>query len=268
MRKFDDYFTGYDDETGKHHEGYVEMLAKLLEQFPNGGRDILGEELQKKFIMLFGAILRMRNLLSSFDEFEGMDTLSERDFQDYLSTYQDIKANWKHEPTEKTDVNDDIVFEVEFLKQIEINIDYILMLVQKYHDSHCEDKEILVDSKRAVSASPELRSKKELIENFIARVNEVEDVIEGWNQYVDEQREEELEKIIEEEKLNREETRAFVENAFRDGELKTTGTDIERLMPPVSRFNKSGRSEKKQGIIEKIKNFFEKFFGVGGRFKA
>lgn len=69
--------------------------------------------------------------------------------------------------------------------------------------------------------------------------------------------------IITNEKLKAEETRRFVDNAFRDGALKTTGTEIDKLMPPVSRFGGGGRARKKQGVIEKLKAFFEKYFGLG-----
>ncbi|MCI6009489.1 MAG: type I restriction endonuclease subunit R, partial [Anaerostipes hadrus] len=231
---------------------------------------IIGEQNQKDFISLFGAILRMRNLLSAFDEFAGKEMITERDLQDYLGRYQDLRDEWneKRKKGESTDIIDDIVFEVELIKQIEINIDYILMLVKKYHDSHCEDKEVLVTIKKAIDASPELRSKKALIETFIAGINDVEDVMTEWHDYVSEKREEELVQIIKEEKLKEPETRKFLENAFRDGEIKTTGTDIDKLMPPVSRFGGGNRAVKKQGVIDKLKSFFEKFFGVGGSFTA
>ena len=150
------------------------------------------------------------------------------------------------------------------IKQIEINIDYILMLVKKYHDTHCEDKEVLITINKAIDASPELRSKKQLIENFISGVNDVDDVMSEWHRYVVKQREEDLETIITEEKLKPEDTRKFLDNAFREGEIKTAGTDIDKLMPPVSRFGGSGRAKKKQGIIDKLKVFFEKYFGIGG----
>lgn len=54
------------------------------------------------------------------------------------------------------------------------------------------------------------------------------------------------------------------ENAFRDGEMKTSGTDIDKLMPPISRFGGGGRARKKQSVIDKLKIFFEKYFGIGG----
>lgn len=270
MKGFKDYYYGYEGIDGKQYPGYMDMMDDLTSKFPLSEPQIIGEQNQKDFISLFGAILRMRNLLSAFDEFAGKEMISERDLQDYLGRYQDLRDEWneRRKRGESTDIIDDIVFEVELIKQIEINIDYILMLVKKYHDSHCEDKEVLVTIKKAIDASPELRSKKALIETFIAGINDVEDVMTEWHDYVAEKREEELVQIIKDEKLKEPETRKFIENAFRDGEIKTTGTDIDKLMPPVSRFGGGNRSAKKQGVIDKLKSFFEKFFGVGGSFTA
>ena len=268
MKEFKDYYEGYKDEDGKVHPGYVNMMNDLTSKFPLSEPQIIGEKNQRDFISLFGAILRMRNLLSAFDDFVGKEIITERDLQDYLGRYQDLRDEWneKRKKGESTDIIDDIVFEVELIKQIEINIDYILMLVKKYHDGHCEDKEVLVTINRAVDASPELRSKKALIENFISGINEVDDVMTEWHEYVNEKREEELVQIIKDEKLKEPETRKFIKNAFRDGEIRTIGTDIDKLMPPVSRFGGGNRSVKKQGIIDKLKAFFEKFFGIGGSF--
>lgn len=270
MKGFKDYYYGYEGIDGKQYPGYVDMMYDLTSKFPLSEPKIIGEQNQKDFISLFGAILRMRNLLSAFDEFAGKEMISERDLQDYLGRYQDLRDEWnnRRKHGESTDITDDIVFEVELIKQIEINIDYILMLVKKYHDSHFEDKEVLVTIKKAINASPELRSKKALIETFIAGINDVEDVMTEWHAYVAKKREEELVQIIRDEKLKEPETRKFIENAFRDGEIKTTGTDIDKLMPPVSRFGGSNRAAKKQGVIDKLKSFFEKFFGVGGSFTA
>ncbi|MES5126492.1 type I restriction endonuclease subunit R [Lactobacillus iners] len=268
MKGFKDYYYGYEGIDGKQMPGYADMMEELEEKFPLSEPQIVGEQNQKDFISLFGAILRMRNLLSSFDEFVGKELITEHDLRDYLSRYQDLHDEWKRkrEQGKSTDIIDDIVFEVELIKQIEINIDYILMLVKKYHDTHCEDNEMLITITKAIDASPELRSKKELIENFIAGINEEDDIMAEWHDYVAQKREEELVQIIKEEKLKEPETRKFLENAFRDGEIKTAGTDIDKLMPPVSRFGGRNRAVKKQGVIDKLKLFFEKFFGVGGSF--
>lgn len=265
LRPYQDYYYGYNDKDGVHKQGYVELINELTSMFPLTEPRIIGEQNQKDFISLFGAILRMRNLLTSFDDFIGNDVLSDRDLQDYLGRYQDLRDEWKkrREDATKENINDDIVFEIELVKQIEINIDYILLFVKKYHDTHCEDKEVLISIKRAVESSPELRSKKALIENFIAGINEVDDVLTEWREYVAKAKEKELNRIIEEEKLKPEETRKFMDNSFRDGALKTIGTDIDKLMPPVSRFSGGNRAEKKQSVIEKFKTFFERFFGIG-----
>lgn len=271
LKSFKDYYYGTVDLEDKPVQGYVDMIEELNTKFPLSEPQIIGEQNQKDFIALFGAILRMRNLLSSFDEFAGKELITERDLQDYLGRYQDLRDEWKRkrENGEATDITDDIVFEIELIKQIEINIDYILMLVKKYHDAHCQDKEVLITIHKAIDASPELRSKKDLIETFIAGVNDIDDVMIEWQNYVVEKREEDLQQIITEEKLKPEETRAFIENAFREGEVKTVGTDIDKIMPPISRFGGGNRDKKKQTIIEKLKTFFERYFGIGGStFKA
>ncbi len=267
MQSFKNYYYGYESVDGKPMPGYVDLIEDLLTKFPLSEPQIFGEQNQKDFISLFGAILRMRNLLVSFDEFAKNELLAERDLQDYLGRYQDLRDEWKRkrENGESTDIIDDIVFEIELIKQIEINIDYILMLVKKYHDTHCEDKEVLITIIKAVDASPELRSKKQLIEAFIAGINDVDDVMNEWNDFVYQKREADLEQIIQEEKLKPEETRKFLENAFREGDVKTVGTDIDKLMPPVSRFGGGNRAKKKQTIIEKLRTFFEKYFGIGNR---
>ena len=265
MRGYKDYYFGYEDAGGKYHPGYQDMIEELTAKFPLTEERITGEQRQKEFIVLFGAILRMRNLMTSFDEFAGSEILSERDFQDYLGCYQDLRDEWKNRKPggKKEDITDDIVFEIELIKQIEINIDYILLLVQKYHDSHCDDKEVLITIRKAVDASPELRSKKALIETFIAGINDVSDVMLEWRTFVAEEKERQLVAIIQEENLKDDETRRFMESSFRDGSVKTTGTDIDRLMPPISRFGGGNRAEKKQTIIEKLKGFFDRFFGIG-----
>lgn len=261
LRTFKEYFEGYITDDGKTIKGYKEMIDELLTKFPLEVPQIIGLQNQKEFVILFGSILRMRNILSSFDEFEGNELLSPREFQDYTSRYVDIKDSWPKPDKETVDITNDIVFEVELIKQIEINIDYILMLVKKYHDSHCQDKEVLASIRSAITSSPSLRSKKGLIEDFIMQVNNMDDILTEWNKYVAEKREEDLINIIKEENLKEEETRKFIEKSFQDGEIKTIGMDIEKILPPVSRFG-GRRTQKKQNVIDKLKVFFEKYFGI------
>jgi len=263
LKDYMSYYVGYTDEKGKYHPGYIDLTAEILTKFPEG-QAIVGEQAEKEFIALFGSILRMRNILSSFDQFaEGQKTLPPRQFQDYTSVYLDLKEKHRPEKKEMYNINDDLVFETELIRQLEINIDYILLLVKKYHDTNCENKEILVDISKAIGASLQLRSKKELIESFINSVNVETDVDEDWLSYVREQKEKDLQEIITAENLRQEETQRFVESSFRDGEIRTTGTDIDKILPPMSRFGGDGnRQEKKQLVIKKLMEFFEKYFGL------
>ena len=259
MKSYNDYYYGY-NENGKHYKGYEERIAELIQKYPLG-TDILGEKAKKDFIVSFGNILRLHNILSTFDDFAGNEILSAIDMQDYTGIYNDLYLEFRPK-AQAENIDDDIVFEMELVKQIEVNIDYILMLVAKYHQSNCEDKEILVAIDRAIKSSIELRSKKELIDGFIATVNAKTDVSTDWKKFVLQQKEADLTTLISEEKLKEEETRKYIDNALRDGTVKTSGTDIDKLMPPVSRFGGGNRAAKKQTVIDKIKAFFEKYFGI------
>lgn len=263
LKDFLSYYDGYDTEKGKHCYGYKELVEQLLEEFPTG-EPVIGEESEKRFIGLYGSLLKSINILSSFDQFEGQEILSDRQLQDYQSNYLDLQEKWrKRRGGDKENINDDLVFETELIRQVEVNIDYILLLVQKYHDTNCTNKEILVNISKAIGSSMQLRSKKELIENFIGSVNADTDVEQSWKDFVRQQKAEDLKELIESENLRPEETERFIESSFRDGQVRTTGTDIDKILPPMSRFGGSGnRQEKKKTVIEKLQTFFERYFGL------
>ena len=260
---FNSYYYGYEDlEKEEEVPGYIDLVAELLETYPLD-QPIEGEKKQKAFINLYGSILRLKNVLTAFDEFQGKEGMSERAFQDYQSKYIDLYQKYRpRENGDREDINDDIVFEMELVRQVEVNIDYILILVSQYHDSNCKDKEILTKIDKAIDSSIQLRSKKDLIHDFIRTMDASTVVDRDWTLFVQKQKDAELDTIIAEEKLKPEETRRFVDNSFRDGSLKTTGTDFDRIMPPVSRFGGGNRVEKKQGVIQRMMQFFEKYLGV------
>lgn len=262
LKDFNSYYNGYDTSKGKHCFGYAELVQQLMNEFPNG-RPAVGEQEERRFISLFGSLLKSINILQSFDQFEGKELLSDGQMQDLQSNYLDLKDKWRKKThADKEVVNDDIIFETELIKQVEINIDYILMLVKQYHDSNCQNKAILVSINKAIGASMNLRSKKELIEDFVNTIN-ADDVNGAWDEFVKQKKEEELEAIIKDEKLKPSETKKFIDNAFRDGQVRTTGTDLDKILPPMSRFGGGGnRTYKKMTVIEKIQSFFEKYFGL------
>ena len=264
LKSYEEYYNGYKDGE-KEIRGYKSLVDELLEKFPVGER-IMGEQNQKDFIRLYGGVLRVRNILVTFDEFSGNEILSERDIQDYHSAYIDIYNEFrKGEDAEKENINDDIVFEMELIKQIEINIDYVLTLVKTYHEDHVKNKDLLVDINKAIDSSVELRNKKDLINQFIASLDINSVVDDDWQKFVEKKKIDELERIIESENLDHDETYKFVRNAFRNGNVSTTGTAIAKIIPPVSRFSPGGeRTKKRESVLDKLMSFFERFFDISG----
>jgi type I restriction enzyme R subunit len=269
LKSYAEYYHGYIDGA-KQVRGYATLVAELLEKFPVGER-IIGEQQQRDFIKLYSGILRVRNILTTFDEFIGNQILSDRDIQDYHSAYIDLYNEFRKCIEDvKENVNDDLVFEMELIKQVEINIDYVLGLIKKYHEDHTNNRELLLDINKAIDSSVELRNKKDLINEFITSLDMHSVIDEDWQKFVEGKKVEELEHIIVTEKLNHDATYAFVKNAFRDGQLATTGTAISDVLPPVSRFSPNGeRTQKREGVLSKLTNFFERFFDIsGGKFSA
>ncbi|MCW5939877.1 MAG: type I restriction endonuclease subunit R [Fimbriimonadaceae bacterium] len=250
---------------GDYYADYEEKVGELLAIFPLG-QQIIGEQAKKDFIALFGSILRLENILTSFDEFEGHEILSQRQGQDYRSVYLDFYTDFRStKESDKEQILDDIVFEIELIKQVEINVDYILMLVAKMREAKGDglDVEIRAQITRAVDSSPTLRNKKDLIENFVDSVSASGEIDAEWRAFVDTRRKAELDQIINEESLKPEETRAFVDAAFRDGQIRTTGTAITKVMPPTTRFAADGaHGERKQRVLTKLIAFFERFLGL------
>ena len=264
LKTYDEYYNGYQDGE-KDVPGYVSLVKELQEKFPVSVQ-VIGEQNQKDFIRLYGVILKAKNILSTFDEFAGNEILSERDVQDYHSMYINLYNEFRGKNKgDIENVNDDIVFEMELIKQVEINIDYILELIRKYHAGHQKDKEITINIQKAVDSSMELRNKKDLIEKFIASLTPSSNVNDDWNTFVNAKKTEELNRIITEEDLNKDETYKFVSNAFRDGFIQTTGTAITKVLPPVSRFSPTGeRTKKRESVIEKLEAYFKKFWDISG----
>lgn len=264
LKSYKEYYNGYMDGE-KKVAGYVELIGRLQAEYPLT-EQIVGEEKKKEFIQLYGAILRLKNILSTFDDFAGNEILTERDVQDYHSLYIDLYNEYRRTvKKESEDITDDIVFEMELIKQVEINIDYILALVRKYHEGHLKDKDIVVTINKAIDASVDLRNKKELIQRFIESLTPTSDVEDDWHNYVEEKKIEELDNIIREEELNHDETYKFMHNAFRDGYVPATGTALTKVLPPVSRFTPTGeRTRKRETVLGKLIDFFTRFWDIAG----
>ena len=267
MRPFADYYYGYNDDNGKHVHGYKEIVEELLEKYrlPINPQNLTLEQ-KKEFIKLFSGVLKMQNLLSAFDEFtEDKIIVSAFDMQDYLTWYNDLHEELRKPTNEKEDIADDLIFEMELVKQIQIDIPYILELVKKYHESNCQDKTLVAKIQKAIGSSPDLRNKKDLIMTFLEQMTptpaqEKEDVFEAWNNFVSEEKKRELNTIIKEENLREEKARQYMERAFEDGYVQTMGTAIADILPAMPLFGgKVNREEKKRTVLDRLLSFFEKF---------
>ena len=195
MKTYEEYYRlGYQDVKGRDHLPYVELITQLLSLYPlDEMSDMLDEEGQKAFVRLMSEILRLRNVLSVFDAFdEQAKIVSEMDYQDYKGWYLTYytKLRQQKEDKDRESINDDLIFEIELVRHDQINIHYILALVQKYHDSNCTDKEIIVQIRKQMDASPDMRDKRELIEHFIERMTpeKGEDVGAQWEEYIEQEK--------------------------------------------------------------------------------
>lgn len=267
LKTFDDYYFGYDDEGGKHYSGWKELIELLLNKYPIDGFPLTGETAEKDFIRLFGTVLRALNILLTFDEFEGNEIIDlNGDFLDYRSFYNELHDKYRPKEGEAVNINDDLVFEMELMKSIEINNDYILFLVGQLNGDESHDREIVIKTMKSVQASPDLRNKEELIRDFINQHTPDTDVHNQWSEFVRRSQAKQIEEIIMEENLNRKKTLAFVDQSFRNGEVRESGTAIAEILPPMGFFGAVGtrRAEKKKNVIRRLKEFFDRFFDISG----
>jgi type I restriction enzyme R subunit len=245
----------------EYYDEYTSLVSELTARF-NPGELPTSELDQREFVNLYNKILRLQNILKSFDDFKGNEILPERFFQDYQSTYIEIYQQIKKVTEgDKESIIEDLVFEIELVKQVEINVDFILMLIRGLQGASASDnKEIKAKISKTVLSSYSLRSKKDLIEKFVDSINNDSDVEGDWRKFIAEQKKAELDEIIKEEGLNASATEDFINKAFSDGELKTAGTAVIKLLPAKNMFSPSfEHALQKAYVIDKLKAFFERF---------
>jgi type I restriction enzyme R subunit len=245
----------------EYYDEYSSLIADLTLRYAPGELPDSESE-QRDFINLYNKILRLRNILMSFDDFDGNEILSPANFQDFQSTYLLLHQQFRNiENADKESIIEDLVFEIELVKQVEINVDYILILIRGLQGaSASEDKEIKAKISRMVLSSFSFRSKKDLIEKFVDSINNDSDVEGDWRKFISKQKKSELDEIIKEENLNPAATEEFINKAFAVGELKTAGTEIIKLLPAKNMFSPSfEHSLQKAFVIDKLRAFFQRF---------
>ncbi|MHB1731836.1 MAG: type I restriction endonuclease subunit R [Ferrimicrobium acidiphilum] len=253
------------------YQEYSEQVRILLADFPLG-QPIIGETRQKAFVIRFSRLLRNRNLLLPSDEFaERGDPLSERQIQDYTSFYLNIRDDFaRKERNEQEVIDEDIVFELELVKQIEINVDYILLLVERWLMDHQGDidppsRDAFAERvQHAVDASPSLRNKSDLIMEFVRSVSTGDTIDTEWQELVIRKQKEELDAIIARENLKPAETRKLIARALKEGSVPATGTAITNIIQPTSRFLSEGAlAEYKDRVFAGLSAFVERFHQLG-----
>jgi len=245
----------------EYYDEYSGLVSELTSKFAAGELPASETE-QREFINLYNKILRLQNILKSFDDFKGSELLTERTFQDYQSTYIEIYQQLKKvENSDRESIVEDLVFEIELVKQVEINVDFILILIRGLQGaSAAENKEIKAKISKTVLSSFTLRSKKDLIEKFVDSINNDSDVEGDWRKFIAEQKKSELDEIIKEDNLDPIATEELIKKAFADGELKTAGTAIIKLLPAKNMFSPGfEHALQKAYVIDKLKAFFERF---------
>ncbi|GAA7426319.1 type I restriction endonuclease subunit R [Helicobacter pylori] len=261
LRKYEDYLKGYADNN-KEYEGYERLIKRLLTEFPLK-EPIISESQKKDFIKLFGKILKLENILNSFENFKKDDYINPRDFQDYQSKYLDFYDEMRPEKgRNKEEINDDLIFEIELIKQVEVNIDYILNLIEEFAKEHgVEIQGVKTKIEPIINSSIELRNKKDLIMDFIDKYNKDQEVHAYFQEYIHQKREEEFQNIIEENRLNEEKAYSFMQHAFRGGEINFSGTEFPKIIEEKpSRFNKNSRyQEVKEKVAASLSRFFHRF---------
>lgn len=291
LKSFEEYYEkGYKDENGKQNESYVSLIKELSSNFP-AGEKIEDVRQQKEFIILYGKVLQLKNILDSFDEFSEKEILTEREWQEYNALYIDLYEEWKKKYNElkkekeadnsinidisdlnislqsSPDVNiyDEVIFQIELIKQVEMNIDYILNLIKKYKNDNQDNTELMTGIEKSIDSSMELRNKKDLILSFVNTISPQSNVDNDWKNYIQEQKSIELNKIIEEEHLKKEETYNLVNDIFESGFIQTNGTDINKILPSISLFsNDNARLKKRENVLEKLAVFFDRFKDIVG----
>lgn len=307
-KSYTEYMEGFTDTvTGETRRGFIDIVRELETRFPDPA-DITSEKEKKAFIKLFGEYLRAENILQNYDEFTALRAIqtvdindpvavdafkaehflddeklaalqsirlpSEREVQDYRSSYNDIR-DWQRKERESNEKGnttvswDDVVFEVDLLKSQEINLDYILELIFEYNKQHPNKETLKEEVTRLIRASLGNRAKEGLMLEFIGQTDidnlpNKESVIEQFYTFAQAAQQREAEALIQEENLNHDAARRYISASLKREYATENGTALNEALPKLSPLNPQYKTKKKT-VFQKVSAFIDKFKGVGGR---
>jgi type I restriction enzyme R subunit len=307
-KSYKEYMEGFTDVvTGEARRGFVDVVKELEARFPDPAA-IEKEADKKAFAELFGEYLRVESVLQNYDEFAALKDLqsvdmsdpnaveafkekhylsdsdmttlqsialpSERQIQDYRSTYNDVRE-WlrRQKASAEKDAStvdwDDVVFEVDLLRSQEINLDYILELIFEHNKKIKSKSELVNEVRRVIRASLGNRAKESLLVDFINqtdldRLGDKASVMEAFFTFAQAEQKREAEELITTENLNAETARRYIAASLKREFASDSGTELNGVLPKMSPLNPQYLS-KKQNVFQKIAAFVEKFKGVGGQ---
>ncbi|MNU48425.1 Type-1 restriction enzyme R protein [compost metagenome] len=214
----------YEDYVNQFNQAFIQLIQ--LTPTVNSVNDLRNEEEEFKFIQFFRALMRLRNVLSTFTEFKFDDlSMNEQSFEDYKSKYLDLYDKTKTQnQKEKVSILNDIDFELELIHRDEINVSYILKLLAKLKDSAKEDqdqqKKKIID---ILTGDTQLRSKRELIEKFIQEnlplIEDSDTIPEAFESFWTVERVNALEKLGKEENLDTEKLESTIGKFMFSGKI-------------------------------------------------
>ena len=251
------------------YEYYVERfnadVVALLAVAPtvDSVNQLADEDAKLAFVQAFRALMRTKNILDGFSDFKWADLdLMEQIYEDYKSKYLDLYEQFKGKGDgEKTSILDDVDFELELIHKDEINVAYILALLAKYLEANEEEqpkqREHIL---RLLDTTPNLRSKRELIEAFIMHEmdgidpNEVE---EEFEKFVAVEREKSFKQLVKDENLLEIELGELIDTYLYDGRtpLKDDVARTMRVKPKLLE-----RKTVVPRLMGQITGFVEKFY--------
>lgn len=251
----------YEEYVAKFNQAFIALLQ--IAPTVNSVNDLPSEEEELEFIKAFRELMRLKNVLATFTEFDFVDlTMDEQHFEDYKSKYLDLYDKAKSaQAKEKVSILQDVDFELELIHRDEINVAYILKLLAKLKDANVEEQE---QQKKAIlelmSGDTQMRSKRELIERFIQenlpQIDDSEDIPDEFANYWSKERIAAIENLSEEENLDAEKLQEVIGN-YLFTEKKPLRDEIIGMLK--DRPSLKDRKTIAERVTEKIVGFVETF---------
>jgi type I restriction enzyme R subunit len=251
----------YEEYVAKFNQAFIALLQ--IAPTVNSVNDLPSEEEELEFIKAFRELMRLKNVLATFTEFDFVDlSMDEQNFEDYKSKYLDLYDKAKSaQAKEKVSILQDVDFELELIHRDEINVAYILKLLAKLKDADAEEQE---RQKKAIlelmSGDTQMRSKRELIERFIQenlpQIDDSDDIPDEFANYWSKERIAAIENLSEEENLDAEKLQEVIGN-YLFTEKKPLRDEIIGMLK--ERPSLKDRKTIAERVTEKIVGFVETF---------